>query len=123
MSKTLSKVDQEVTVLLKEIINRKVRKMEAGESSGDDLLGIMLESNGKEIELSTEDIIEECKLFYFAGQETVSAQLLWAMVLLSKHQEWQERAREEVLEVFKKETPDFEDLSRLKIVSSFILRL
>lgn len=123
MSKTLSKVDQEVTVLLKEIINRKVRKMEAGESSGDDLLGIMLESNGKEIELSTEDIIEECKLFYFAGQETVSALLLWAMVLLSKHQEWQERAREEVLEVFKKETPDFEDLSRLKIVSSFILRL
>nr|CAD1823803.1 unnamed protein product [Ananas comosus var. bracteatus] len=106
--------------------NRKREKaIKVGEATNDDLLGLMLESNmryfeenaNSNLKMSTDEVIEECKLFYFAGQETTSVLLTWTMVALSMHPEWQARAREEVLQVFGNSRPDFEGLSRLKIVS------
>ena len=65
-----------------------------------------------------EDIIEECKLFYFAGQETTANWLTWALVMLSVHPHWQQKARQEVLETCGKQTPDIDAINRLKVVST-----
>jgi cytochrome P450 len=67
--------------------------------------------------MSTEEIVQECKLFYFAGMETTSVLLTWILILLSMHPERQENASDEVLRHLGRTTPDFEHLSRLKIVS------
>lgn len=96
--------------------------MKLGEAPSDDLLGLLIDSNKKysqehENALTMDDIIEECKLFYFAGQETTSILLTWTMVTLGMHPEWQSRAREEVLQIFGKNKPDFDGLTHLKIVS------
>ena len=78
----------------------------------------MRESNGNaKLGMSTDDMIEECKLFYFAGMETTSVLLTWTLIVLSMHPEWQEQAREEVLNHFGRGGPDFDSLNRLKIVS------
>ncbi|OEL14429.1 11-oxo-beta-amyrin 30-oxidase [Dichanthelium oligosanthes] len=101
--------------------------MNEGESGGkDDLLGLLLESNMRHTDehgqsslgLTTEDVVEECKLFYFARMQTTSALLTWAMVLLSMHPEWQDRAREEVLGFFGRNKPEYDGLSPLGTVSS-----
>lgn len=118
-------IEREIQFSLKSIINKKMEAIKAGKGSGDDLLGILLESNFNEVQhgnknvgMSAQDVIEECKLFYFAGQESTSVLLVWTMVLLSIHPNWQAQARKEVLQVIGNGKLDFEDLSQLKIVST-----
>ncbi|CAI9272123.1 unnamed protein product [Lactuca saligna] len=127
-------IDRKIKTSIRGIINNKLKAMEAGEGNNDDLLGIMLESNSKEVEehqnkhhgMSIDEVIEECKLFYFAGQETTSCLLVWTMILLSKHQEWQSRAREEVINVLGNKNIDLDGLNHLKVVNMIfheVLRL
>ena len=122
----MRQIRNEVNALLKGIIEKREKAMKVGETANDDLLGLLIQSNHREMQekyekknvgMSMEDVIEECKLFYFAGHETTSVLLLWTMVLLSKHSNWQDRAREEVLQVFGNKKPEDDGLSHLKIVS------
>ena len=123
-------IDREVKSSIKNIIYKRVAAMKVGEAStNDDLLGILLDSNYKEIKehgnskfgLSVDEVIEECKLFYFAGQETTGNLLAWTMVMLAQHTNWQARARDEVSLVFEEKRPDMDGLNRLKVVSLFVL--
>ncbi|WZZ42528.1 hypothetical protein YC2023_038787 [Brassica napus] len=77
-NRRIKAASREIRVILRGIINKRLRAREAGEAPSDDLLGILLESNSgqaKGNEMSIEDVKEECKLFYFAGQETTSVLL------------------------------------------------
>lgn len=49
--------------------------------------------------LNAQQIIAECRTFFFAGHETTANLLAWTMMLLSLYPEWQERVRDEVEEV------------------------
>ncbi|KAJ4874006.1 Cytochrome P450 72A15 [Raphanus sativus] len=122
-NRRMKAASREIQVILRGIINKRLRVREAGEAPSDDLLGILLESNlgqTKGNEMSTEDVMEECKLFYFAGQETTSVLLVWTMVLLSQHQDWQARARQEVKQVFGDKEPDTEGLNQLKVMTMIL---
>nr|UXF47986.1 cytochrome P450 CYP72-1 [Daphne genkwa] len=130
LNKRMWNVDKEVKAALKVIINRREEAMRKGEAANDDLLGILMESNHREIKehgndhkcgMNLADVIDECKIFYLAGQETTSVLLVWTMVLLGHHSDWQARAREEVMSVFGQSKPvEFEGLNRLKIVTMIL---
>lgn len=100
-----------------------------GGGFGDDLLGVMLEAcftteqgeKQDELVLSVDEIIDECKTFFFAGHETTSHLLTWTMLLLSMYPEWQERLREEVLRECGKENPNADMLSKLKEMTMVLL--
>ncbi|XP_058766154.1 cytochrome P450 716A67-like [Vicia villosa] len=123
----MDEIERDIKSSLKDIINK--REKELGESTTNDLLSILLESNHKEIEENTnnknvgmtlDDVVGECKLFYFAGQETTSVLLVWTMILLSRYPYWQDCAREEVLQIFGKKKPDYDGLNNLKIVTMIL---
>ncbi|KAF6172857.1 hypothetical protein GIB67_035411 [Kingdonia uniflora] len=111
-------------MLLNEIIEKRERSAGAESMTNNNLLGLLLESNlneennySKSNTMTMEDVIEECKLFYFAGQATTADLLIWTMVVLSMHPSWQKRAREEVLQVIGDKKPSFDNLSHLKIMT------
>ncbi|KAH6833547.1 cytochrome P450 [Perilla frutescens var. hirtella] len=124
----IKEIRKEVKSSLLNIISRRMKAMEAGEVTRGDLLGLLLESNSEEIKqkgskfgMSMNEVIEECKLFYFAGHETTASLLVWTMILLSKHTDWQVRARDEVLQVFGRRKPDdHQELNHLKIISMIL---
>ncbi|TKY46565.1 Cytochrome P450 CYP72A219 [Spatholobus suberectus] len=108
----------QVNGILREMIQRKEDTMKAGALESHDLLSLLLECKEEsQNSLTIEDVIEECKLFYFAGQETTTNLLTWTMIVLSMHPSWQEKARAEVLEICGKRIPDLETINRLKIVT------
>ncbi|CAN6284589.1 unnamed protein product [Urochloa humidicola] len=102
---------------------------------GDDLLGLMLEAWSPERRqgsdatptLTTEEVIDECKTFFGAGQETTATLLVWTMFLLSTHPQWQDKVREEVLREFSGDggggvgVPSSDVLARLKLLHMVLL--
>lgn len=131
-NRRMTEIYNEVRGLMLGIINMRIKAMRVGEvGENDDLLGILMDSNFKAVRkgrrrrnnvgLTVDEVMEECKLFYFAGQETTSTLLAFTIIMLSKHQDWQTRARQEVLQVFgNKIEPDFERLNHLKIVTMIL---
>lgn len=114
-------IDSEIKTSLRNIIHKKEQAIRDGESHHVDLLSVLLKYKAQaENELTIEDVIEECKLFYFAGQETTANWLTWTLIVLSMHPTWQEKAREEVLQICGRRIPDIDDINRLNIVSMIL---
>lgn len=99
-----------------------MQNKESGDDDDVDLLGLLLQcKDGSNNCMTIDDVLEECKLFYIAGQETSASLLTWTMVVLSMHPDWQQKAREEVLLLCGKRAPDFNAINHLKIVSPHYL--
>ncbi|XP_048536733.1 cytochrome P450 72A15-like [Triticum urartu] len=127
-NRLMHQTNNEIESILRGLIEKRMQAMQQGESTKDDLLGLMLESNMRETDdkgqpilgMTIEEVIEECKLFYFAGSETTSVLLTWTMIVLAMHPEWQGRAREEVLGLFAKNKPEYDGFSKLKTVTMIL---
>ena len=63
----------------------------AGGTYGDDLLGLLLDSD-----LTDREIRDELVTMVIAGHETVAAALAWTLMLLAEHQSVQDRLRDEL---------------------------
>ncbi|KAK8316435.1 hypothetical protein V6Z12_A13G042800 [Gossypium hirsutum] len=107
------------------IVKKREDKVVTGEADnfGRDFLGLLVnvyhEADEKN-RLSIQDLVDECKTFYFSGQETVNSLLAWATVLLAIHSDWQDKARAEVIEVFDTQNSDSEGMAKLNTITMII---
>ncbi|KAJ1274544.1 hypothetical protein BS78_05G069900 [Paspalum vaginatum] len=100
-------LERKVRTTLRGIVDERLaaaaRESELSQSPGGygtDLLGLMLRANaaqGRRAVMRMDEIIDECKTFFFAGHETTAHLLTWSMFLLGTHPNWQSRLRDEVL--------------------------
>ncbi|KAH7515816.1 hypothetical protein FEM48_Zijuj10G0066400 [Ziziphus jujuba var. spinosa] len=102
-----------------EMIKEREEKVTSGEedSFGGDFLGLLLKAHhdaNNSHKISVDDLVDECKTFYFVGQETTNTLLAWTVFLLAIHIDWQEEVRKEVLNLFGHENPNPEGIAKLK---------
>uniref|UniRef100_A0A0D6QU15 Cytochrome P450 n=1 Tax=Araucaria cunninghamii TaxID=56994 RepID=A0A0D6QU15_ARACU len=120
------RIDRRVKEILKGIIQSRLKPIPEGTDVdyGNDLLGIMMTANKREMSgirrnlgMTIDEIMDECKTFFFAGHDTTSNLLTWTVFLLSINPEWQEKLRDEVTNVCGTDIPDADMLGRLKLMS------
>lgn len=116
-------LDREVQSLVSKVIKgRQEESMTTtSEKVAKDLLQTLIESasntRGIGSNAANSFIVDNCKSIYFAGHETTAISATWGLMLLASNQEWQARARAEVLEVCKGHVPDADMLRHMKVVS------
>ncbi|CAH8360903.1 unnamed protein product [Eruca vesicaria subsp. sativa] len=118
----LWKLDKRVKDSIKRMIDARLKSNST--NYGDDLLGIMLRaatSEEPEKSMRMDEIIEECKAIYFSGQGNSAIVLTWTTLLLSLHQEWQEKLRDEVFNECGFTIPDSDTFSRLKLMNMVLM--
>nr|AYU65305.1 root-preferentially expressed cytochrome P450 CYP-117747 [Atropa belladonna] len=126
-NRRMKDIEKKIQETIRGIIDDRFKAMKTGHASNNDLLGSLLESSSENGQpgkrnsvMNIADIVEECKLFFFAGSENTSVTIVWTMFLLSIHEDWQTRAREEVLRAFGHDKPNFDGLNHLKIVNMIL---
>uniref|UniRef100_A0A0D9WMT5 Cytochrome P450 n=1 Tax=Leersia perrieri TaxID=77586 RepID=A0A0D9WMT5_9ORYZ len=114
--------------LMTMIRERQAAVAKEGKGYGNDLLGLMLEANaaagdggGGARSMTIDEIIDECKTFFFAGHDTTTQLLTWSIFLLGTNPQWQDHLRDEVLrECGGDSLPDADSLSKLKLMTMVI---
>ncbi|KAL2455885.1 Cytochrome [Abeliophyllum distichum] len=96
------KIEKEIREVILQIIKKREKVVVDEQIFGSDFLGLLWkarhDSSGGNI-MSVDQIIDECKIFYGAGQGSTAALLSWTILLLAIHFDWQANARDEVLKV------------------------
>ncbi|KAF1001430.1 hypothetical protein AG4045_006302, partial [Apium graveolens] len=114
--KTIKAAHKETQSLVKKMVTRRLEEMKNGASNQGDMLSSMLEAFQDEASgVSLDDVIEECRSFSFIGKESTARPLVWMLYVLARYPDWQERAREEVLQIFGDQKPNVDGLNKLKI--------
>lgn len=121
------KLDKEIRKSLIKLIDRRRENSNSDNNNNNvhekcpkDLLGLMIQASNSSpsSNITVNDIVEECKSFFFAGKQTTSNLLTWTTVLLAMHPQWQIQARAEVLKVCgARDIPTKDDVVKLKTVS------
>lgn len=126
-----NKSNRQIWRLEKEINSNisKLVKQRQEEGHEQDLLQMILEgakncegSDGFFSNSISQDrfIIDNCKTIFFAGHDTTAITSSWCLMLLAKYQDWQDRARAEVLEVCGNGNPDASILRTMKTLTMVI---
>lgn len=109
------KIEQVIRESILNLILRRKKRKKNGEADGygDDFLGSLMKEHYENESITIDDIIDECKTFYFTGQETTSVMLSWTSLLLAINTDWQDKVRTEVLQLFGDRSPTLEDFSSI----------
>ncbi|KAK7350485.1 hypothetical protein VNO77_09174 [Canavalia gladiata] len=112
------KLEKEINLKISKLIKQRQE-----ETHEEDLLQMILEGakncEGGDGPLSNSIsrdrfMIDNCKNIFFAGHETTAIATSWCLMLLATNQDWQDRARDEVLQVCGNGAPDASMLRSMK---------
>ncbi|XP_031406502.1 cytochrome P450 CYP749A22-like [Punica granatum] len=119
------KLEKGIRDAILRIIKKREEKIAYGELDGygNDFLGLLMQAfleEDRKKRITIDDVVDECKTFYVAGQETTNTMLTWTLFLLAVYTDWQEEARKEVLYVFGQRDPYHDGITKLKTMTMII---
>ncbi|WP_224814992.1 cytochrome P450 [Hasllibacter sp. MH4015] len=103
-----------IRALITELTAHRMAEIEAGTAPDDLATKIMTTADPETGErFTTDEMVDQVAIFFLAGHETSASALGWALYLLARYPEWQDKVAEEAGSL--PDTPDFAAMSRLKI--------
>ncbi|KAG4943085.1 hypothetical protein JHK85_047731 [Glycine max] len=117
------KLEKEIKKSLVKLIWRRRECGGVEEKGPKDLLGLMIQASNmnSSSNVTVDDIVEECKSFFFAGKQTTSNLLTWTTILLAMHPHWQVRARDELLKLCgSRDLPTKDHVAKLRTLSMIV---
>ncbi|KAK1425460.1 hypothetical protein QVD17_20812 [Tagetes erecta] len=117
LEKTIKKSILDIVKKRKVIMDEGVNEFES------DYLGQLVKmtyDSNESKRITIEQMIDELKTIYGAGHLTTTSLLSWTVFLLAVDQEWQDKVREEVMELFGYNNPTSDGLARLKTMNMVI---
>jgi len=113
------KLGKEIDKILLSIV--EARKKSLKNNSQKDLLSLLLNENNEDGKLgktlTSREVVDECKTFFFGGHETTALAITWTLLLLATHEDWQNQLREEIKQVVGNNELDITMLAGLKKVN------
>ncbi|CAL5354938.1 unnamed protein product [Camellia sinensis] len=90
------RIEHAIRDLIITMIQKREEKVVQGKSDnyGSDFLGSLINfyhDADDNSNISIDTVIDECKIFYIAGQETTNGLLAWSIFLLAIHSDWQSK--------------------------------
>ncbi|MBZ9598687.1 cytochrome P450 [Streptomyces erythrochromogenes] len=93
----------------------------AGDGTGEDLLTLLAAARSADDgEFDADELRDQVLVFLLAGHETTATSLCFALHLLARHPEQQDRVREEITTVLGDRPPQAGDLDRLPYLSRVV---
>lgn len=110
---------RKAAIELRSKVRQLVDQRRRDQSSGTDLVERMLSAKDPDTgePMSDEMIADNLATFLFAGHETTAKALTWALYILARAPEWQDRLREEISTTIGSAPVTPETVSRLPILS------
>ncbi|MFB7463070.1 cytochrome P450 [Streptomyces sp. NPDC056224] len=97
------------------------RRTDPADGPGEDLLTLLAAAKSSDDgEFDASELRDQVLIFLLAGHETTATSLSFALHLLARHPEVQERAREEIGRVLGDRTPGAADLDRLPYLTQVL---
>ncbi|MEX3015205.1 cytochrome P450 [Gymnodinialimonas hymeniacidonis] len=103
-----------IRALITELTEARMAEIEAGTAPDDLATKIMTTTDPETGErFTTEEMVDQVAIFFLAGHETSASALGWALYLLARYPEWQEKVAEEAMQL--PASPDFAVMSKLRV--------
>ncbi len=97
------------------------RRRAGADTPGEDLLTLLAAARSSDDgEFDAAELRDQILIFLLAGHETTATSLCFALHLLARHPEQQNRAREEISRVLGDRTPEAADLDRLPYLTQVL---
>jgi cytochrome P450 len=112
-----------VRARLRHTLGELIATYQAGGVDHGDLLSIVLatrDAAGDGHGLTETEVVDQLVTFFIGGTESTAVTMAWALYLLGRHPEIEERLHKEVDAVLNGPVPTFDDLSRLDLTGRII---
>jgi cytochrome P450 len=101
--------------LIGQLVDRRAQEIARGDAPDDLATKIMTTADPETgTTFSREEMIDQVAIFFLAGHETSAAALAWALYLLARYPDWQEKVAQEAAEAFDPDKIYFSTLSKLR---------
>jgi cytochrome P450 len=112
---------QEIRGLLEQFIRPRYEAHQRGEGKHhQDVLATLLETvdpvTGSTFDF--DELVDQVAMLFLAGHETSASALSWALYLLSRDEEIQQRMHDEVVAILGQRVPDYSDLKHLALTTN-----